>query len=79
MLFVRLRRMAEKDELVAAPSLRDHPADAPSPLRSVVPRAVPYMTGPKEPDHFVLIPLTLRVLFVRLRRMAGRVVRECEL
>ena len=30
------------------------------------------MTGPKEPDHFVLIPHTLRVLLVRLRRMAER-------
>ena len=64
--------MAEREGLVAAPSLRNHPADAPSPLRSVVPRAEPDMTGPKEPDHFVLIPHTLRVLLVRLRRMAEK-------
>ena len=33
--------MAEKEGLVAAPSLRDHPADAPSPLRSVKLRSHP--------------------------------------
>ena len=34
--------MAKKEGLVAAPSLRDHPADAPSPLRSVKLRSHPF-------------------------------------